>query len=297
MRSVTAVQARLPGPGKLARVKRVLAAVLVTAFLAGCASSNAPPAQSARPRIVSLIPSLTEDLCAIGAAKQLVGVSQFSSSIPCAKGLPEVNDASSVDAEKVVALHPGLVVGIPSQARAVASLRRAGINVALLRDDSYADLFDDINTLGSLSQHRGEARALIASLRAKTKTLQASEHFARRPAVFVVLQTNPIWTVGPGSYISSLISLAGGRNAVAALPQSYAQFSGEALLRLQPDALLAAHDAQLEQSVGREPWRSLQAVRAKRLLIVPDPDLLYRPGPRYNEVLSWLIERLRPIAR
>jgi len=246
---------------------------------------------------VSLIPSLTEDLCAIGAAKQLAGVSQFSSSIPCAKGLPQVDDASSVDAEKVVALHPELVVGIPSQARAVSALQRAGLKVSLLRDDSYADLFDDISSLGSLTGHSGEARALILRLRTQTKKLQASEHFQRRPSVFVVLQTNPIWTVGPESYISSLIALAGGRNAVAALPQSYAQFSGEALLRLQPDALLAARDAQLEQSLAREPWRSLQAVRAKRLLIVPDPDLLYRPGPRYNQVLSWLIERLRPIAR
>ena len=252
---------------------------------------------SAQPRIVSLIPSFTEDLCAIGAAKQLVGVSQFSSHIACAKDLPEVNDASSVDAEKIVALHPGLVVGIPSQARAVSALQRAGIKVSLLRDDSYMDLFGDITKLGSLSGHQSQASALIASLRAQTKKLQASEHFARRPAVFVVLQTNPIWTVGPGSYISSLIALAGGRNAVTALPQAYAQFSGEALLRLQPDALLAASDAQLEPSVGREPWRSLQAVRAKRLLIVHDPDLLYRPGPRYNEALSWLIERLRPIAR
>ncbi len=293
----TAVQARLPGLWKLARVKRALVAAILTAVLAGCTSSNAPPAEGARPRIVSLIPSLTEDLCAIGAAKQLVGVSQFGSGIACAKGLPEVNDASSVDAEKIVALHPGLVVGIPSQARAVSALQRAGLKVSLLRDDTYTDLFGDITKLGSLSGHQSEASALISRLRERTKELQASEHFARRPAVFVVLQTNPIWTVGPGSYISSLISLAGGRNVVTALPQTYAQFSGEALLRLQPDALLAARDAQLEQSVSREPWRSLLAVRAKRLLIVPNPDLLYRPGPRYNEALSWLIERLRPIAR
>lgn len=267
--------------------------------MSAVACAQHAPAQTAagHPLIVSLIPSLTEDLCAIGAAKQLVGVSQFSTGIACAKDLPEVDDASSVDAEKIVALHPGLVVGIPSQARAVSALQRAGINVVLLRDDSYADLFGDIKKLGSLSGHQTEARALIERLRDETKRLQASEHFARRPAVFVVLQTNPIWTVGPGSYISSLIALAGGRNAVTALPQAYAQFSGEALLRLQPDVLLAARDAQLEQSIGREPWRSLQAVRTKRLLIVSDPDLLYRPGPRYNQALSWLIERLRPIAR
>jgi len=243
------------------------------------------------------MPSLTEDLCAIGAAKQLVGVSQFSSSIACAKGLPQVDDAASVDAEKIVSLHPGLVVGIPSQARSVALLKRAGIDVELLPDDTYGDLFNDISKLGALSGHSSEARLLMASLRDKTRHLESSEHFSRRPSVFVVLQTMPVWTVGPHSYISSLIALAGGRNAVASLPQDYAQYSGEALLRLQPDALLATRDAQLVQSLGREPWRSLNAVAKRHVLIAPNADVLYRPGPRYNEALSWLIEQLRPLAK
>ena len=273
------------------------ALVALTIALASCAGSVAQNGSSAHPRIVSLMPSLTEDLCAIGAAKQLAGVSQFSSGIPCAKGLPEVNDASSVDAEKIVALHPDVVVGIPSQARAVSALKRAGMTVLLIPDDSYADLFGDIARLGVLSGHRAEAQNLIAALRAQTKKLQAGEHFSRRPSVFVVLQTTPIWTVGPHSYISSLITLAGGRNAVNALPQAYSQYSGEALLRLQPDALLAARDAQLQQNLDREPWRSLRAVAATHVFIAPDPDIFYRPGPRYNQALSWLIERLRPIAR
>mgnify|MGYP001446487490 CR=1 FL=1 len=271
--------------------------VMLAITLVSCSSSVTQKNSGVHPRIVSLMPSLTEDLCAIGAAKQLAGVSQFSSGIPCAKGLPEVNDASSVDAEKIVTLHPDLVVGIPSQARAVAALKRAGVAVSLLPDDSYLDLFGDISKLGVLSGHRAQAAALIANLRAQTKKVQASEHFSRRPSVFVVIQTTPIWTVGPNSYISTLISLAGGRNAVAALPQAYAQYSGEALLRLQPDALLASRDAQLQASLDREPWRSLRAVAAKHVLIAPDPDVFYRPGPHYNEALSWLIERLRPIAR
>jgi iron complex transport system substrate-binding protein len=271
--------------------------VALTIALASCVSPVRQIGSGAHPRIVSLIPSLTEDLCAIGAAKQLAGVSQFSSGIPCAKGLPEVNDASSVDAEKIVALHPDMVVGIPSQARAVSALKRAGVPVSLLPDDSYADLFGDIAKLGVLSGHRTEAQNLIAVLRAQTKKLQAGEHFSRHPSVFVVLQTTPVWTVGPNSYISSLITLAGGRNAVKALPQAYAQYSGEALLRLQPDALLAARDAQLQQNLGREPWHSLRAVANKRVFIASDPDIFYRPGPRYNQALAWLIERLRPIAR
>jgi iron complex transport system substrate-binding protein len=278
-------------------IARAALCAAFAALLAACANAPAQKSPVSQPRIVSLIPSLTEDLCAIGAAKQLAGVSQFSTGIACAKGLPQVDDASSVDAEKIVSLHPDLVVGIPSQARAVAALKRAGIRVSLLADDTFADLFNDIASLGSLSGHRAEAAALMARLRAQTKKLQATEHFSSRPSVFVVVQTVPIWTVGPNSYISSLISLAGGRNAVASLPQAYAQYSAEALLRLQPDALLATRDARLDQSLGREPWRSLAAVARNHVLIDPNADQLYRPGPRYNEAISWLIERLRPLAR
>ena len=276
-------------------MKTTVVAAALCALLSACAA-NVPAARTSHPRIVSLIPSMTEDLCAIGAAKQLAGVSQFSD-VACAKGLPQVNDASSVDAEKVISLHPDLVVGIPAQARAVAALQRAGIRVELLPDDSYGDLFTGITRLGALSGHSAEAAALIARLRARTKQLQATEHFSRRPSVFVVVQAAPVWTVGPKSYIASLISLAGGRDAVTSLPQAYAQYSAEALLRLQPDALLATRDAQLEQSLGKEPWRSLRAVAQNHVLIDPDADVLYRPGPRYNEAISWLIERLRPLAR
>lgn len=271
--------------------------LVVAVVLSACSPSNAARPPEVPARIISLIPSLTEDLCAIGAAKQLVGVSQFSSDIPCAKGLPAVDDAATIDAEKIVALHPDLVVGIPSQRRAAGPLVRAGISVQLLPDDSYADLFNDIAKLGALSGHAAEANTLIAKLRAETQRLRETEHFKRRPAVFVVIQTTPVWTVGPQSYISTLIWLAGGRNAVASLPQAYAQYSPEALLRLQPDALLATRDAQLEQSLAREPWRSLRAVGAKRVLIAPDANALYRPGPRYIQALSWLIDQLRPIAR
>jgi iron complex transport system substrate-binding protein len=112
----------------------------------------------------------------------------------------------------------------------------------------------------------------------------------------VVLQAQPIWTVGPQSYISTLLQMAGGRNAVSALPRSYAQYSAEALLRTQPDAIVAGSDVHLESVLDREPWRSLRAVREKRVFILKTPDILERPGPNYNEGLSWLIEHLRPLS-
>jgi iron complex transport system substrate-binding protein len=132
---------------------------------------------------------------------------------------------------------------------------------------------------------------------ARTNALRASEHFKRRPSVFFVEQAVPIWTTGPQSYISTLIELAGGRNAVKSLPQAYAQYNPEALIALQPDAIVATDDAHLEMLLDREPWRSLKAVRQRHVFILHDAGILARPGPRYNEGLAWLIERLRPIAK
>jgi iron complex transport system substrate-binding protein len=268
--------------------------MVVALVLCACAQANVSTRERAH-RIVSLMPSFTEDLCAIGARRNLVAVSQFSDDIPCARDLPQVSNYSSVDTEKVLSLHADTLVAIPSQRAMSAALRRAGIAAAYLKNDSYTDLFDNIAALGRLTQHSAQADHLIAALHERTRTLQATERFRRRPAVFVVVQAQPIWTVGPQSYISTLIWIAGGRNAVLKLGAPYAEYSAEALLRLQPDAIIAGSDAQLPGLLQKEPWRSMRAVQLGHVYVYR-PGLLDRPGPRYNEGISWLIEHLRPLA-
>lgn len=271
--------------------------IALAAALCGCTGSpRARASASHEARIVTLMPSFAEDLCAMGAGGEIVGVSQYGASASCANAAPQVGNFASIDAEKIVALHPDVVVGIPAQRTLAAPLTRAGIATAFLRDESYADIFTDVRQLGALSGKRAQAARLVAAMRKRTRALQASEHFSRRPSVFVVLQAQPIWTVGPQSYISTLLQLAGGRNAVTRLPRPYAQYSAEALIRLQPDAIVTGSDTQLRALLAREPWRSLRAVRENHVFVIPDPGLLERPGPHYNEGLSWLIERLRSIA-
>lgn len=289
------VQASLPGCGK-ARVDMKTAAVWTLLFALSACNSAAPHASaSAGParRIVSLMPSLTEDLCAIGARSQIVGVSVYSEDIACVRGVPAIGNASSIDTERIVAMHADAVAGIPAQRFLTVPIRRAGIKTVLLPDDSFRDIFSDVEELGRLSGHEQQARALNASLQSRTRELRRSERFARKPSVFFVIQAQPIWTVGPQSYIATLIDLAGGRNAVTNLPQPYAQYDAEALLRLQPDAIVATSESGLRFVLNRAPWRSLRAVRENRVYILRDDAILVRPGPRYNEGLAWLIERLR----
>jgi iron complex transport system substrate-binding protein len=252
------------------------------------------------PRIVAIVPSLADDLFAIGAGAQVVGVSRFVDDVAAAKNVPVVADFQSVDVEKIVALHPDVVVGIPSQAAMVAGLRRAGIRVVLVPDDSYDDIFTDLRTLGDVSGRRTEAGALIARLQRETAQLRAqTRRFAYRPSVFFALGTGPIWTVGRGSYLATLVAFAGGRNAAADLTTPWGQYSEEALVRAQPDAIIAGHDTPIASVLDRDPWRSLRAVREKHVFTPEDAridDALYRPGPNYNEGLRWLIERLSPLS-
>ena len=253
------------------------------------------PARAAAQRIVSLIPSLTEDLFAIGAGPQVVAVSQFTDHPAAAAKLPRVASFASLDAERIVRLHPDLVVGIPAQAALIANLRRIGLRVELLPDDSFDDLFANLRRLGQLSGHASEAAKLALELHARTATLVARVPPGARPRTFVVLGVDPIYTVGDRSYIAHLIALAGGTNA-ATLRDSYARYSAEALVAAQPDALVADRTSGFASVRDRSPWNALSAVRDGRAYVLDDADILERPGPRYNEGLAWLIARLHPHA-
>ncbi|HVR46999.1 MAG TPA: helical backbone metal receptor [Candidatus Binatia bacterium] len=277
-----------------------IAIVPLTLLLGGCGAHGADD-QRVRPshtagRVVALMPSFADDLYAIGAGEQLVAVSAYTNT-PQARRLPRVADASSVDAEAIVALRPSAVIGIPAQARFVEPLRRAHVPVYLLADDTYDEIFSNLRTVGALTGRRREADAEIARLQRETAALyDRTAGFARHPSVFVVLGSGPIWTAGSGSYITKLIALAGGRNAAEDLRAAYGEYSAEALLRDQPDLLVTDPATHLEALVDREPWRSLRAVRRDRVYAV-DPDVLERPGPSYNEGIRRLQERIAPLAQ
>jgi iron complex transport system substrate-binding protein len=279
-------------------VARLFAAAALLA-LAACASPKpqSEAAHGAPVRIVALVPSLAEDLFAIGAGPQVVGVSQFTENLNEARGLPRVSDFTNVDCEKIVALRADLVLGIPSQARLVEPLRRAGIDVVLIPNDTYGEIFESLRRVGALTGHEREAQAAAAALRKETAALQArTRAFKRHPSVFVVLGDEPVWTVGNRSYIGTLIGMAGGRNAASDLPAAYGQYSSEALLRDDPDVVVVDPAVHLQSSLDREPWRSLRAVRERRVYTIDPPEMLMRPGPNYNKGLLWLIERLAPRA-
>jgi iron complex transport system substrate-binding protein len=266
--------------------------VFALAALFGCAIS---PAHAGAVRVVAITPAFAEDLFALGAGAQVVGVSQFTE-VPQAARLPRIASFSWIDSEAIVRLHPDLVVGIPAQGALVADLRRAGVHVVLLPNDSFDDLFTGLQTLGDLTGHRAQANRLCARLRARSAALAARVAHLPRPRVFVVLGVAPIYTVSDRSYLAHLIDLAGGRNAVTGIDEAYPRYSAEALVALQPDVIVADKAIGLGAVLGRPPWNALTAVRTKRLYMIDDPAILLQPAARYNEGVAWLISRLHPLA-
>lgn len=241
------------------------------------------------------MPSITEDLFALGAGEDVIGVSQFTDYPPAARNIARVASSSSVDAERVVALHPDLVLGIPAQAAAVAPLIRAGLHVELLPDDSIEDIYTTLARLGTLVGREGKAANLERNMRIETQRLRR-DIVTWKPSVFVVLDVKPIYTVGARSYIATLIEMAGGRNA-ARLTAAYGRYSPEALLATQPDVIVADRLVGFHSIEGEEPWRSLRAVKAGNVAEITEPDALLQPGPRYNQGLRWLIGVLRRARR
>jgi ABC-type Fe3+-hydroxamate transport system substrate-binding protein len=279
----------------------VLAVFLAIAALAGCSSPKAAQSSvTSAPipsRVAALVPSLVEDLYAIGAGPQVVAVSTFSDNVKEARGLPRVADFTNVDSEKIVALHADLVLGIPSQERLVQPLIRAGVKVVLIPNDTYDEIFSSLRQVGELTGRQRQAAAEISSLQKATSFLQLrTASFKRHPSAFVVLGTAPIWTVGDKSYIATLIQMAGGRNAASDLKIAYGQYSAEALLHDNPDVIIDDPAVHLQSSLDREPWRSLRAVQEHDVYTIEPAEMLMRPGPSYNKGLLWLIERLRPLA-
>lgn len=250
------------------------------------------PADSRALRIVSLIPSLTEDLFAIGAGPNVVGVSTYTDYPAAAAKLPIVASFASIDAERIVALHPDLVLGIPAQGRLTRDLQRAGLRVELVSELGYDDIFTALARVGALTHREANARALIASLRRRAAALVRTVPAGPRPATFVVVELAPLYTIGDSSYVARLVALAGGRNAAHDVRLPYAPYSDEALVAAQPDVIVSGATSGLAASLSSAPWRDLRAVRSHRVYILANSAILVRPGPRYVEGLAWLIAHL-----
>lgn len=249
-------------------------------------------------RIISLAPSVTEMLFAIGAGTQVVGVTQFCDFPAEAKQKAKVG-YTNPNLESLLALDPDLIVAPQEFLKPdlIGKLEQLKIPVFILADRTVEDVFAHIQTLGRMLDRSTEATALGMDLRQQIARIKVRAQSAVPVRVLYVLNSEPLITVGPGSFIDQLIGLAGGVNVAAKSVTAYPRLSMEVVLQENPDVLIfptgeAEGISESEQQAWRK-WSTLAAVKQNNLRQIP-ADLLNRPGPRIGKALELLADLLHP---
>lgn len=248
-------------------------------------------------RIVSIGPSNTEFLFALGLGDRVVGVDDFSDEPAAAKSKAKVGGVK-VDLEKVASLRPDLILTVKFSDGTIDRLATSGAAVLVVDPQSLADVAKTALLLGQATGTDGKALA-AGITRSLDSVRERTAKAATRPRVFhEVDATDPAkpYTVGPGSFIHELIELAGGVNIAAKATSPYPQLSAEELVRSDPEVIVlgdADYGVTAEQVAVRPGWAGLAAVKAKRVHAISG-NLVSRPGPRVGEAALAYAKLVQP---
>ncbi|HQV12925.1 MAG TPA: cobalamin-binding protein, partial [Nitrospira sp.] len=251
-------------------------------------------------RVVSLAPSITEMLFALGLDEQVVGVTDFCNFPAAATAKPKVG-YSNPNLESLLALRPELIVAPREfhRANVLAKLEELKIPVLLLEATSLEQVFAHIHTLGRIFDRSTAAHALTAEMRQQMAEISRRTEGLPRTRVLYVINSQPLITVGPGSYIHQMIGLAGGTNIASEAATAYPRLTMETVLKEDPEILIFPRGSvetvpRSEQETWRR-WTTLTAVQQNRLREV-SADALNRPGPRVMQGLEALARVIHPEA-
>lgn len=248
---------------------------LILFFLSGLLHANAPHAQ----RIISLAPDITETLFAIGAEKQIVGVIQGSDYPLRAQQIPQVGSYSGIDLEKMVSLHPDLiVVWGNSFARQMQVLQKLGIRVYVTQPQELYDVPKIMRDLGSLTGHEKSAAQQAQQFMQQIATLKQRYQSKKPVRVFYQIGDYSLITINRTSWINQVITLCGGKNVFADTIFSAPEVTWEAVVNANPSVVIS--DAVNEG--WRKPWQRFAEIAAVKnhFLYSINPDLLERASPR-----------------
>ena len=241
-------------------------------------------------RVVSLLPSFTEILFAIGAGDRLVGRTTWCDYPPEALAVPSVGDGMPPSVEAVAARHPDLVVLYRSGPNVAAAeqLERLGIRTVLFDLNLLEQLGPVAKRLGKLAGREAEAESLATEM---DRVVSQPPVPSTQSLAFIVWDNPPI-VIGAGSYLDRLAVLAGARNVFHDVSSPSAQVSIETIAARDPDFVALLTDSAVPPRYAARPeWRVVRAVRTARFLFLPG-QLFGRPGPRAAEAIRELRRRL-----
>jgi iron complex transport system substrate-binding protein len=257
--------------------------------------------EAAPEKIVSVSPSETEILFALGLDDRIVGVSDLDDYPEAALSKPKMGNIMAPNEEALLAAEADVVfTGISINPAALENLRSLGIKVFKVDAKTVEDVMQNIRTIGKITDRQAEAQAVVDEMKADVERVtEAVRNLNPEEKVDVYLEFAPGWTVGSGEFIDEMIRLAGGVN-IAADQTGWYEISEEAIIQTNPDVILYdgtmvdENNQTLEQIIrGRSGWDEIDAVREGRMYGL-DSNLLTRPGPRVTKGLIEIAKSLYP---
>lgn len=244
-------------------------------------------------RIVTMIPSHSETLCAIDACDKLVGVDQYSNYPASVTKLPKLGSAFSPNLEAIVALGPDLVLADESS-EVAASLRRAGIPVYAGTAQTFEETFEKFAVLGELVDRETEAALLTGRVEGAIEAIAERAESLTPSRFYYEIDATP-YSVGPNSFIGTLLNKAGGENIVGPDLGDFPQLEPEFIVAADPEVIIVS-----ERDAGALPdrpgWAGIDAVENGRVIATDQPldDAISRPGPRLAEAVRFFAKALHP---
>ena len=242
-------------------------------------------------RVVSLVPSITETIYALGKEDLLVGVTVWDDYPEEVKEKPKVGDFSNPSLERILKLNPDIVFAtLPEQRVTINRLRGLGIKVFVSQPKTVRDIFKEIKEIAHLLGVEERGDSLLKSMVQRIDSVK-NNSLSHRPRVYIELSANPLISIGGNSFLSEVIEIAGGENIFKDISQEYPMVPSEEVIKRDPEVIIVLHPG---GGIGeRLGWENVSAVKKNKIYNDIEENLLLRPGPRIVEGIEELAERLR----
>ena len=283
---------------------RTLGQILLLAVSVNCFASRTVTDQAGRTvilpdhphRLICLLPSVVDDVYALGAGSDVIAVSDYTKYPPEATRKPSIGIPLTPSIETIVSLHPDLVIASADSNReeTIRQLEQVGVTVFVLNPHGIEGILSSISSLGEAIGREDAATHLVSQLRDRLDAVRSRVKDKPVLTVFLPIWYNPIITIGKHAFITEIIAAAGGKSITEEIPQEWPQISLETMIERKPNALVLVQGSRMSIAdvENRPGWKTLTAIRNHHVYIVDDRMEL--PSPVAFDALEDLARQLHP---
>ena len=283
---------------------RTLGQILLLAVSVNCFASRTVTDQAGRTvilpdhphRLICLLPSVVDDVYALGAGSDVIAVSDYTKYPSEAARKPSIGIPLTPSIETIVSLHPDLVIASADSNReeTIRQLEQVGVTIFVLNPHGIEGILSSISSLGEAIGREDAATRLVSQLRARLDAVRSRVKDKPILTVFLPIWYDPIITIGKHAFITEIIAAAGGKSITEEIPQEWPQISLETMIERKPDALVLVQGSRMSIAdvENRPGWRTLTAIRNHHVYIVDDRMEL--PSPVAFDALEDLARQLHP---